>query len=67
MSAPEGALTKRRRRVPAVVIVAIVCAWLLVILAQVTGQAENVHHGAMIEGDQLGWSSLAGFSCWPGR
>jgi predicted metal-binding membrane protein len=49
-SAPQGALTTRRRRVPAVVIVAIACAWLLVVLAQVTGQAENLHHGALIEG-----------------
>jgi predicted metal-binding membrane protein len=50
-SAPPGALTRPRRRVPAVVIVVIACAWLLVFLAQATGQAENLHHGALIEGD----------------
>jgi predicted metal-binding membrane protein len=36
--------------VPALVIVAIACAWLLVVVAQVTGQAKNLHHGALIEG-----------------
>jgi predicted metal-binding membrane protein len=49
-SAPQGAFTSLLRRVPAPVIIAIVCAWLLVILAQVTGQADNLHHGALIEG-----------------
>ena len=47
-SAPRGAITPRRR-VSTIVIVAIVCAWVLVVLAQVTGQAENLHHGALIE------------------
>ncbi|MBE1549704.1 putative metal-binding membrane protein [Mycobacterium sp. OAS707] len=51
-SAPQGALTTPRRRVPAVVIVVIACAWALVILAQVTGRAGHLHHGALIEGDQ---------------
>jgi predicted metal-binding membrane protein len=49
-SAPHGALTPQRRRVPAPVIIVIVFAWLLVIFAQVTGHAENLHHGVLIEG-----------------
>jgi predicted metal-binding membrane protein len=48
--APAGAFTTPRRRVPVLIIAAIAAAWLLAIIAQVTGHSQAVHQHAQMEG-----------------
>jgi predicted metal-binding membrane protein len=47
--APAGAFTTPRRRVPVIIVVAIAAAWLLAVLAQLTGRSEALHYHAMSE------------------
>jgi len=47
--APAGAFAAPRRRVPVFVIAAIAAAWLLAILAQVTGRSPALHQHAQME------------------
>jgi predicted metal-binding membrane protein len=48
--APFEARPARTARVPAVVLLAIAGAWVLTVLAQTTGRAAFLNHGALIEG-----------------
>ncbi len=48
--APTDARPARTGRVPAMVLVAIAGAWVLTVLAQTTGRASFLNHGALIEG-----------------
>lgn len=48
--APAGAFTTPRRHVPVLIIAAIAAAWLLAILAQVTGRSQALHQHALMEG-----------------
>src|ERR1700681_1978169 len=48
--APAGAFITPRRHVPVVIIAAIAAAWLLAVLAQVTGRSQALHQHAQLEG-----------------
>jgi predicted metal-binding membrane protein len=48
----------RRRPTPWPVLFAIAAAWALAVAAQVTGQAEALHHDALIEGGPPLWAAL---------
>jgi predicted metal-binding membrane protein len=48
--APTGAFIRSRRRVPVVILAAIAAAWLLAVLAQVTGRSQALHQHALMEG-----------------
>jgi predicted metal-binding membrane protein len=42
---------RRRRAIPPIVIAAIAGAWIVAVVAQTSGQAQLLHHDALIEGD----------------
>ncbi len=59
--AAASATTRRRRRVPLAIPVAIAVAWLLAVLAQATARAPELHHDAVIHSRLPLWAQLAVF------
>jgi predicted metal-binding membrane protein len=58
MTAIAPALAPARRRAPRLVVAAIVAAWALAVVAEVTGTARALHHDALIEDGPPFWAAV---------
>jgi predicted metal-binding membrane protein len=58
MSAIAAAIDRPRARMPRPVLLAIVVAWALAVVAELTGKGHALHHDALIEGGPPLWAAL---------